>query len=126
MLMNTVSSVELASIQADASAAACDKACVIQRATSYTLDTQGGKQPNYTAISPDDLLAGMAEPTAGQLTNYGYIIGSKAAWQIKLPVGTDVQENDHLIIAGQTLNVVKILSPRSYQALITLLAAEVK
>ncbi len=67
----------------------------------------------------------MSQPTASQLQNFDYLIGSMAVWQVKLPIGTPVEELDHLIIAGQTLEVVKDLTPRSYPALITVLASEV-
>lgn len=120
-----LSASELAEIQADTAAAACDKACTIQRATR-TPEPQGGATLTWNTTSPADLLVGMAEPTAGQLTNYGYLVGSLAAWQIKLPIGTDIKENDHLIIEGETLEVVKDLTPRSYPALITVLATELK
>lgn len=125
MPMLPVSAAELASIQADAAAAACDQACTIKRLVR-TPEAQGGATTTLTTVSPNGLLAGMAEPTAGQLTNYGYLIGSLAAWQVKFPVSTSVQEQDQLFIAGQQLNVVKILSPRSYPGLLTVLATEVK
>lgn len=123
MVMLPVSATELAQIQADAAAAACDQACVIKR-SSRTPEPQGGATLTWNVISPEDLLAGMAQPTAGQLQNYGYLVGSLAAWQVKLPIGTNVQEKDQLFIAGQTLSVVKDLTPRSYAALITVLATE--
>lgn len=123
MPMLPVSAAELASIQADAAAAACDQSCTIKR-NVRTPEPGGGATTTLTTIATVN--AGMAEPTAGQLTNYGYLIGSLAAWQVKFPVGTNVQEQDQLVIAGQQLNVVKILAPRSYPALLTVLATEVK
>jgi hypothetical protein len=67
----------------------------------------------------------MASPTAGQLANYGYLIGSLAAWRVNLPYGTDVQHDDQLLIAGKTLYVHVDLSPQSYNSLTTVLATEV-
>lgn len=128
MAMLPISAAELAQIQADAAAAACDQVCTIQRATRTPLPSGGASVAWGTVLQhgATTVNAGMAEPTAGQLANYGYLVGSLAAWQLKFPVGTDVLEKDQAIIAGQTLNVVKILNPRSYPALITVLAAEVK
>lgn len=124
MSMLPVSATELAQIQTDA-AALLDKSCVIQRATR-TPEPQGGATLVWNTISLPGLLVGMSQPTAGQLQNFGYLVGSLAAWQVKLPLGTDVLEQDHLLIAGDTLEVVKDLTPRSYAALITVLATEVK
>jgi len=128
MPMLPISAAELALIQADAAAAACDQACTIKRA-ARTPDAQGGASVTWNVVlqnGSSTVNAGMAEPSSTQLANYQYMIGSLAAWQIRFPVGTDVQEQDQLIIGGQTLNVVKILTPRSYPALVTALAAEVK
>ena len=114
---------ELAQIQVDAALQACDIPCTVQRATT-TDEPQGGKTQAWTTVAT--CLAGMSQPSAGQLQNFDYLVGSLAAWQVKLPIGTNVQEKDQLIIAGQTLNVVKLLNPRSYPALLTVLATEVK
>lgn len=118
-----LTALELAQIQADAAQAACDQPCTIQRSTEVD-EPQGGKTQTWAIIAICN--AGMSQPSAGQLQNYDYIVGSLATWQVKLPIGTNVQEQDRLVIAGQTLNVVKLLNPRSYPALITVLATEVK
>lgn len=119
-----LSAAELAQIQSDAASAACDQTCVISRATTQTPDGYGTKAPTYTDIVTT--VAGLSQPTAGQLQNYDFKIGSLAAWQVKLPIGTNVQEGDLLLIGGQTLKVHVLLNPRSYPALLTVLAAEVK
>jgi hypothetical protein len=121
--MLPVSSAELAQIQSDAVAAACDKTCVIKRKT-VAKDAYGSETETWNTIATT--VAGMSEPTAGQLTNYAYLIGDLATWQVKLPVGTDVKAQDHLVIAGQTITVQIDLTPRSYASLITVLASEVK
>lgn len=121
----SISAAELALIQADVQAIALDKTCTIERASLNTSDTYGSPtKPSYSTIAT--VMAGLAEPTAGQLQNYDYLIGSLAAWQVKLPVGTDIQHQDHLLIDGQTLEVHVILTPRSYATLLTVIAAEVK
>ena len=122
---------ELALIQSDAVAAVCDKTCLIYRdLTPTTPDKYGGSTSSPTNTANYTLMhttvAGMGQPTAGQLANYDYEIGDKAAWTVHLPVGTDVLERDHLVIEGQTLEVYILLTPESYQALLPVLTAEIK
>ncbi len=117
-----ISASELARIQADAVAAACDKSCVIQRKT-VTPDGYGTGTEVFATIAT--VSAGMTQPTGTQLQNYDFLIGSLKAWQIKFPIGTDVKHQDHLVISGQTLVVQVILDPRSYPALLTVLASEI-
>lgn len=121
--MLPISPSELTQIQADTAAAACDLTCAITRASRTPLPSGGA---SVTWPIKSTVKAGMAEPTANQLQNYGYLVGSLAAWLIKFPVATDVLEQDRLIINGETLEVVKILRPRSYEALLTALCSEVK
>lgn len=121
--MYPVSSAELASIRSDAAAAALDLDCDIQRKT-LTSDGMGQDSETWTTIAT--VKAGMTEPSGSQLQNYDYLIGSLATWKVQLPYGTDVQRQDHLIIDGSTLVVQADLSPQSYNALVTVLASEVK
>jgi hypothetical protein len=114
---------ELAQIQSDLVAAVCDKTCVIQRKT-VTSDSMGTDTEVWNTIATT--VAGMSQPSAGQLANYDFKIGSLAAWQVHLPVGTNVQEQDHLIIGGQTLDVQVLLDPHSYPGLLPVIASEVK
>jgi hypothetical protein len=114
---------ELLQIQQDAYAATCDLPCVIQRGTR-TPNPQGGASVTFAPIATVN--AGMSQPTGTQLQNYGYLVDALSAWQIKFAVGTDVRNGDRLIIAGQTLFVQVVLNPRSYPALLTCIASEVK
>jgi hypothetical protein len=114
---------ELLQIQQDAYQATCDLPCIIQRGTR-TPNPQGGASVTFATIATVN--AGMAQPSGTQLQNYGYLVDALSAWQIKLAVGTDVKNGDRLIIAGQTLFVQVVLSPRSYAALLTVIASEVK
>lgn len=116
---------ELAQMQTDAGIV-LDLPCTIQRVTSYTVLASGGREPTRTIVSPAGLLAGMAQPSAGQLQNFDYMIGSKAAWQVRFPVGTSVLELDWLFINGEKLEVAKVLTPRSLAVLLTVLAVELK
>lgn len=119
-----IPSAELAQIQADAAAAALDKTCVIQRSTGFTQDGTGTRVPSYATIATVN--AGMTLPSAGELANYDYLIGDKASWTVRLPIGTDVTHQDHLIIESQVLEVHVLLTPRSYPALASVIAVEIK
>ena len=68
----------------------------------------------------------VSQPSGGLLANYEYIVGDLDTWQVKAPVGTDIREQDHLVIDGQTLVAQVVLQPKSYTGLLTILAAEVK
>jgi hypothetical protein len=118
-----ITAAELAQMQSDANGLVLDLPCQIQRYTR-TPNSSGGATLAWSTIATVN--AGMAEPTANQLQNYGYLVGSLAAWQVRFPVGTNVQEQDHLIINGETLEVVKIMTPRSLPILLTALCSEVK
>lgn len=121
--MNAISAAELALIQADMVSAVCDKSCIIQRSTNVK-DGAGSQSEAYSTIATT--VAGISQPTAGQLQNYAYIIGSLAAWQVRLPMTTDVQERDYLIINGQTMEVQVLLDPHSYPGILPVLASEIK
>ena len=126
MPMLPVSAAELAAIQADAVAAACDQTCQIYRKTT-TAGTSGEPLSSWALNSTT--VAGLNQPSAGQLQNYDYIIGSLSAWQVSLPYGTSVMEQDHLVIpatTGETLEVMVLLNPHSYPALLKVLAVERK
>lgn len=129
--MLAVSAAELASIQAEAVKAVCDKTCQVYRDLTFaTPDIYGSSSSSpadtasYTLMSTT--VAGVAQPTATHLQNYDFLIGSEASWLVHLPVATDVQHRDHLVIDGQILEVHVILTPRSYEALRGVLAAEIK
>lgn len=112
---------EMAAIRSVA-AGVLDKPCVVYRKTR-TPDGFLGATETLAPIAA--VMAGMSQPTAGQLANYDFLIGALAAWQVKLPYGTPVATQDHLSIAGQTLVVQVILYPRSFASVITVLASEI-
>lgn len=117
-----IDAAELTEIRADA-AATLDKTCVIQRSTTTT-DHLGSASDSWSDVTTVD--AGMAQPSAGLLANYAYLIGSLSTWKVRMPYGTDVRELDRLVIDGQTLTVQVLLTPQSYAAFATVLASEVK
>lgn len=122
--MLAVSASELASIQADVVSAVCDKTCFIYKITGEASDGYGTQHPTY-ASTPIVTVAGLSEPSGTQLQNFDYLLASLKVWQVKLPVGTNVDQHDHLVIDGVTLNAEVLLEPRSYQALLIVLASEV-
>lgn len=121
--MLAVSAAELAAIQAEAVAVACDQTCAILRKTGAVSDGLGQAAATWTSVAVT--VAGVSEPTGTQLQNYDYMIEAKATWLVKLPVGTAVLEQDRLSIGTHLLEVQKVLEPRSYPALLTVLASEV-
>lgn len=121
----SITAAELAQIQADVAAMTLDKTCVIQRLPSLTPNSRGvPDETSYSAIAT--VAAGMRQPTGAHLANYAYAIEALATWLVHFPVGTNVQKLDHLIINGETLEVQIILAPQSYQALLSVLATELK
>ncbi len=123
--MNPISLAELTSIRSEATAAVCDQTCQIFRSTVPVTDAYSSPtNKNYGLLSTT--VAGMRQPSANQLQNYGFKIGSLAAWHVSLPNNTDVQELDHLVIAGETLEVQVLLTPQSYSIFANVLASEVK
>lgn len=121
--MSVLDATELSQIQADLVAAVCDKTCQIQRKTR-TSDGMGSFTETWNTIATT--VAGLRQPTAGELANYAYRIADKAAWTVMLPIGTSVQEQDHLIIEGRTMVVHIALDPHSIPGLLPVIVAEVR
>lgn len=129
--MLAVSAAELAAIQTEAVSAVCDKSCQIWRNLTFSVPDGYGSSSSsksnttaYTLIATT--VAGMSEPSGGELQNFDFEIGDKIAWKLHVPIGTDLRERDHAVIEGQTLEVHVILTPRSYPALLSAIVAEVK
>lgn len=114
---------ELAQWQADAVAAVCDKSCAIYHKTT-TKDAYGTPVDSWALSST--VVAGVTQPSANLLQNYDYLIGDLAAYHIRMPVGTDVRHQDHLVIDGETLEVHVILDPQSYSVFENVIAAQIK
>lgn len=124
--MSVLDAAELALIQADLVAACCDKTCEIWRGTATTDQYGNATIPDESYVLLSTTVAGMSQPTAGQLQNYDFRVGSLAAWQVKLPYSESVQVDDWLIIEGQKLYVHVDLNPHSMPGLRIVLAAEMK
>ena len=114
----------LALIQRDAVAAACDTSADIypKVTTKDAYATGVDTWPTRSATVP----AGLRQPSATELQNFDFLIGSKVAWTVLMPVGTVVHPQDHLVIEGQTLEVHVPLTPTSYPALLAIICAEIK
>lgn len=119
-----ISASELAQIQADVAAAALDKTCQIQRLPASTPTSRGVPSGSYTTIAT--VACAMRQPTSTHLQNYAYMIEALAAWLVHLPIGTDVRAQDQIVVEGQTLTVQVLLTPQSYPALLSVIAAELK
>ncbi len=119
--MLPISVAELAQIRADVAEAALDLDCTIQRATTAK-DAWGTETETWAPVA--SLKAGMKSPTPAVLEAHASRIGSKLAWQVNFTYGTDVREQDHLIIGTDTMVVQAILSQQSYSSLTTVLATE--
>lgn len=121
--MLPISSAELASIRADIQAAAMDQLCQVQRKTR-TPDGGGSSTEVWVTIATINV--GITQPSATILQNYDFKIGSLSTWQVRLPYGTDVREQDHLVINGEDLIVQVLLDPRSYPGSTMVLTGERK
>lgn len=118
-----LSASQLAAMQAIANAA-LDQSITIKRNTGGVSDGAGGKSEADTIITTVN--GNLAQPSGQLMQNYDYLIGTTATWMVRVPVGTNVLENDLLFVGGQKLRVQVILQPQSYQTSMRLLAAEVQ
>ena len=114
---------ELAALQATANSS-MDQSIQVKRSTRTKTASGHFTEAWNNVGSP--VLGNLAQPTGNQMQNYGYVIGSLDAWMVRLPVGTNVLENDRLVVGGQTLRVQVILQPQSYQTAMRLLASAVQ
>lgn len=119
----TPTAAEMAQLRADVANIALDLDCVIQRATT-SKDAWGTETETWATIAT--LKAGMRSPKPATLDVYASRIGAKLAWEVNFTYGTDVQEQDHLLIGSETMVVQAVLSVQSYSTLTTVLATETK
>lgn len=120
----SVTAAELSQIQQDLAQNVCDQSCDLYPPVS-TPDAYGS--PAYTwPTKSATVKCGASEPSANELTNFAYAIADKATLKLHFPIGTVVDKHYHCVIAGQTLEVHVLLTPRSYPGFIDVIAAEVK
>jgi head-tail adaptor len=116
-----ISAAELAALQATSQSAG-DLSIGVYRLT-VGQDGEGNVTRSYALAATVN--GNLAQPTAGQLQNYGYAIADVAAWMVRVPVGTDIRIGDRLLVGAQYLEVQVELQPQSYQTAMRVLCAEV-
>src|SRR5579863_5154175 len=102
---------------------AFDLSCAVTR-PALTSDGAGGSSATYSAVAT--VPCNLAQPSQQLLQAYDYLIGSLSAWVVGVPVGSDIQANDHLAVNGLVLQVHVVLDPKSYETRMRVLAAEVR
>jgi hypothetical protein len=80
-----------------------DSECTIRRNDQ---DLVGPLAGGFFACSVQNLFQGAR--IEGDFSNVN-------GWQVRLPVGTDVQVDDYIIERGRTLQVIEVASPLSYE-----------
>jgi head-tail adaptor len=117
-----ISPAELAAMQATASSA-LDQTITVKRAT-LTSDGAGGSSESFATVHT--VSGNLAQPSAGMLQNYDYLVGSVSSWLLRVAVGTDIRINDRLTVGSLTVRVQVLLQPQSYQTSMRFLCAEVQ
>lgn len=117
-----ISNAELTAMQAVANSA-MDQSIAINRAT-LSQGSTGNVTKTWTLHATVN--GNLAQPTAGQLQNYGYAVADVATWMVRVPVGTDIKIGDRLTVSSMDLEVQVVLTPQSYSTSTRVLAAEVK
>jgi len=98
----------------------------IQR-SSTTQDAYGNALEVFTTISTSS--AGLGKPSQRDLAIYADRIGELDAWLVRFAYGTDLQRNDQVVFPApnaQTMRVQAVLTPRSYQVVVTGLVTAVR
>lgn len=117
-----LSSAQLAATQATANAA-LDKSITVKRVVRVQ-GSDGHYSESWSTL--ETVNGNLSQPTGTQMQNYNYLVGPLNTWQVRLPAGTTVAENDRLVIGSQTLRVQVVLQPQSYQTSLRLLASEIE
>lgn len=114
---------ELAGMEATVNTS-LDTSCVIRRYT-HVQDNWGSETD--TSPTTQTVMCTLAQPTAAQMQNYAYLIGSLATWRVRFPYGTDVKNGDRLVVDGMPEMIVQtLLGPHSYAVGLSVLASEVR
>ena len=116
---------ELAALQATATSAMDLSGIVVKRKTRT--QSASGTYTETLTTEVASTVGGWAKPSASVMTQYAGLIGSLAAWVVRLPSGTNVQRNDLLLMpSGDTLTVQADLTERIYATCVCVLATEVR
>jgi ABC-type Fe3+-siderophore transport system permease subunit len=118
---------QLTAARAAATAALDLSGILVQRATR-TPDTYGTYSESWATVA--SVAGSWAKPSASVMTQYAGLIGSLAAWTVRLPHGTSLRNGDRLVmppsVGGDTLTVQADLSESSYSTCVRVLATEVR
>lgn len=119
-----VNAAQLARFQAVASSA-LDVANIVIARPTRTDDGFGAYTETWTTVAT--ITGGWAKPTAAVMTQYAGVIGSLAAWTVRLPYGTDCLRNDRITMpTGEVLTVQADLSQSSYSTCKRVLATQIR
>lgn len=117
----------LAAARAAASASLDVPGIEIQRVTR-SANGDGTQTETWQTLAT--VTGGWAKPTASVMQAYAGLIGSLAAWVVRLPYGQDVRGGDRIVMppsaGGETLTVQADLSQRSYASCKRVLATEIR
>lgn len=114
----------LAAARAAATASLDVSGIKIQRVTR-TPNGDGTTSETWATIATVN--GGWAKPTASVMQQYAGLIGSLAAWVVRLPYGQDCHNGDRLLMpSGEMLTVQADLSQRSYASSKRVLATAIR
>ncbi|HLH22446.1 MAG TPA: head-tail adaptor protein [Chloroflexota bacterium] len=104
---------ELAAIQAEAALLLPDTA-EIQRPTAGAQDGMGGTTMAWQTVATVPCAVG-PRPYRPDESVVAAQLGTQAAWIVLLPVGTDVQPQDRIVVGPSTFEVAAPLGPRTWE-----------
>ena len=108
----------------NATAATFDQTGIKVQHATRTKDAYGTFSETWTTKAT--VSGNYDKPTPKMMEQYAGIIGSQAAWIVRLPVGTQVANDDRLVIGSDTLTVQTVISARSYATCVMVLATEIR
>lgn len=115
---------EMAAMQAVATSALDVSGVIVKRLTRVD-DGYGTYSETESAVYTG--AGGWAKPTANVMQQYSGLIGSVAAWVVRLPSGTDCLRNDKVYMpTGEVLLVQADLSQSSYSTCKRVLATALR
>lgn len=119
-----LSASELASMQAAIQTQIMDKTCSIQRATASS-DGQGHTTQTYATIA-SNVACALNKPSGGWMIAQAAKMTDVSTWALFVPIGTDIQHKDHIVIAGSTYTIQTVFSPETFQLVLSALVTQVR
>lgn len=122
--MSLLDSRQLADLQAAASAAFDLTGIQVMRLTQ-TKGANGILSESSAVIAT--VAGAWARPSVEVMRLYASALGAQATWVVRLPIGTNIHNNDLLHMpSGDTLRVQADLTEHSYATCVQVLATEVR